>query len=184
MLEWIKTWTFFNWLTLIAFVFGTISVLNATLSLRSRYKDWQATKSKEAFEKRLEQLKQQISRIRKIRESTITLATEVMIYIIGASVFFLFAFICSVILLLNISIKTSDEFLLIGLTISFFLLIATSIAIVLKLFMVISYVRTPWLLESRTRRLVNRGKSKGLIPKDDDSLTNTLLKAGVSQDMK
>ncbi len=49
---------FFNWLTLIAFIFGSISVTNAFFSLKSRFKDWFAIRSKEALRNRLLELEE------------------------------------------------------------------------------------------------------------------------------
>jgi hypothetical protein len=58
--EFIRGMTFWNWIALIAFIFFPLSALNAFLSLKSRYLDWQGTKSKQAFENRLRQLEVQI----------------------------------------------------------------------------------------------------------------------------
>jgi len=61
----IQAMTIFNWLTLIAFLFASISVLNALLSLKTRFRDWRGTQSKKAFEKRVKQLERELVRIQK-----------------------------------------------------------------------------------------------------------------------
>ncbi len=52
----IQAMTFWNWLTLIAFCFACISVLNAVFGLRSRYLDWKGGRTRKGFEERLKQL--------------------------------------------------------------------------------------------------------------------------------
>lgn len=56
IIEWLRTWTFFNWLAVIAFLMAFTGFLNSFLSLRSRYKDWRGVQSRKAFGKRLKEL--------------------------------------------------------------------------------------------------------------------------------
>lgn len=55
--DFIRSMTVWNWLAVIAFMIALVSFVNAFLSLKARYRDWRGTKSKAAFEKRLEQLR-------------------------------------------------------------------------------------------------------------------------------
>src|SRR5258706_2746892 len=56
----VRSMTIWNWLALIAFIFFPLSALNAFFGLRSRYRDWRGTKSKQAFENRLKQLSEEL----------------------------------------------------------------------------------------------------------------------------
>src|SRR5688500_6887697 len=59
--------TFWNRITLIAFIFFPLSALNAFFGLRTRFKDWRGIKSKKNFEKRLKELKQELIQIETFR---------------------------------------------------------------------------------------------------------------------
>lgn len=61
--------TFFNWLTLIAFLFAAISVLNALLSLKSRFRDWRGIQNIKGFEKRVRQLERELRRIKEFADN-------------------------------------------------------------------------------------------------------------------
>src|SRR6185436_17277703 len=61
--------TLWNWLALIAFIFFPLSALNAFFGLRARYRDWRGTKSKEAFEKRLRQLSDELQIIKTFKNN-------------------------------------------------------------------------------------------------------------------
>lgn len=63
MIDWIRTWTFFNWLAIIAFLMALVGFLNSFLSLRSRFKDWRGVQSKKAFAERLNELKHLVTKI-------------------------------------------------------------------------------------------------------------------------
>src|SRR2546421_87706 len=58
-----QSMTVWNWLSLIAILALPFTFINAVLSLKSRYRDWQGTKSKKKFEKRLQQLKSELVQI-------------------------------------------------------------------------------------------------------------------------
>ncbi|HEV7682406.1 MAG TPA: hypothetical protein VGO68_09825 [Pyrinomonadaceae bacterium] len=60
----IQAMTFWNWIGLIAFCFASISVLNALISLKSRFRDWRGIQSKKAFEKRVKQLERELAQIK------------------------------------------------------------------------------------------------------------------------
>ncbi len=78
MWELIQTWTFFNWLALIAFFLSCISVINAFLSLKTRFKDWFAIRSKEALRKRLIELENIAQNTRRNINEPSTLLIDVL----------------------------------------------------------------------------------------------------------
>jgi magnesium-transporting ATPase (P-type) len=59
----IQGMTVWNWLSLIAVFALPFTFINALLSLKSRYRDWQGIKSKKKFDKRLGQMKSELVQI-------------------------------------------------------------------------------------------------------------------------
>jgi hypothetical protein len=59
----IGTMTWRDWIAVIGLIVLPLSALNAFFGLRARYKDWQGTKNKKNFDKRLEQLKAELVQI-------------------------------------------------------------------------------------------------------------------------
>jgi uncharacterized membrane protein len=79
MWEWIGTWTFFNWIALIAFLAFPFTVLNLYFNLKPRYLDWRATKTKKGYEKRLKELTSQLNFAQTYRLSITYLFADIMI---------------------------------------------------------------------------------------------------------
>jgi hypothetical protein len=69
MLEWIVSWTFWNWLALVSFIVLPLSALNAFLGLRARYKDWRTLKSKEEYDKRRLEIEDRLTAIKLYNQS-------------------------------------------------------------------------------------------------------------------
>src|ERR1043165_8510034 len=90
--DFIKAMTLWNWLSLIAFIFLPLSVLNSFLSLKSRYLDWSATKNRKDFNQRLEELQNQLLRIAEYKTSLASLFIDVMHEVVNALLVFFFAF--------------------------------------------------------------------------------------------
>src|SRR5262245_7017770 len=102
-MEFIKGMTFWNWLALIAFLFATISVLNAFLSLKSRFRDWRGIQSKKAFDKRVRQLERELKRIKRFAADPTTFylylldkGTKLVVFFILSVGMFMTAFAISV----------------------------------------------------------------------------------------
>lgn len=67
--EWIKTFNFFNWLAVAAFILALFGFLNSFLSLRDRFKDWYSTRSKKSFAKRLKALQNKSLKVKEFQKS-------------------------------------------------------------------------------------------------------------------
>src|SRR3989442_8439689 len=63
LIDFVRSMTVWNWIALIAFIFFPLSAWNAFLSLKSRYRDWNGTKNKQKFDKRLRELKAEFAEI-------------------------------------------------------------------------------------------------------------------------
>lgn len=98
--EFLRSMTFWNWIALIAFLFFPLSALNAFLSLKSRYKDYRAIRSKKSFEKRLKELETWVNTIGTYRNEphryylvVIDLIATMLIMAIEAGGCFVLAFV-------------------------------------------------------------------------------------------
>ncbi|MDQ3180001.1 MAG: hypothetical protein M3Q33_05720 [Acidobacteriota bacterium] len=105
--EWLNSWTFFNWLTLIAFTMATMlflpSAISHWLNLYPKFKNWRATKSKEKFEWRIKELEMQIYKASKYKNAPKIFFIELLddaIHPLSALLFafLLFLFVCLVLL--------------------------------------------------------------------------------------
>ncbi len=166
-------------MTLIAFIFFPLGALSAFLNLKSRYKDWRGTKSKVAFEKRLEQLEIYIYQIRQYRKSPTAFFVHVLHEVVHLLTSFLFAFSILVVIFfistLNIDDGFKDGFSLPSFISCGFLLLHM-LNVALRLSRLIRHVYHAEILAIEVIEFVKKGKSKGLISKDDNKMIDSLLK--------
>ena len=74
----VKGMTLWNWFSLIAILALPFTLLNALLSLRSRYLNWQGIQSKKKFEKRLAQLKAELVQIETHKDNVPAFLIEIV----------------------------------------------------------------------------------------------------------
>ena len=165
MWEWIQTWTFFNWLSLIAFAFLPFSALNAVLGLKSRWKDWRALKSKDDFEKRIIELEKQIYKIAEYKESPINFLFDSIEF----AVFPLISMIAAFILVIG-ALSSYISKLPIGPVIETELLTAVLLMFVPIFFLIeiqqrILYFKNPDLLIVPLASLIKEGSKKDFVTK-------------------
>ncbi len=94
--EWIGTWTLFNWLALIGFLFGCVSVTNAFFGLKSRFKDWFTLTSKQALRKRLLELEKIAQNTKRHINEPATLLIDLLWETTSHSIVFCIIFIIDV----------------------------------------------------------------------------------------
>jgi hypothetical protein len=190
MLEWIKGWTFFNWLAVIAFLFSSISVLNAIFNLRSRYKDWRATKSKAAFVHRLKELEHLVNQIGEYRKDQSQFILTVLHngWTIRLRVLFAIAMFA---IGWFLSVPPVEEKLLIYIVLSSgMMLLLSSILASMKFSSIIRYVRYPAEFKQYVTDFIKSGVSKGLLSFEDGKaiiealFNNNLITVGQYEDLE
>ena len=158
--------TIFQWMAVIAFIFMPFSALNSILSLRTKYKDRQGIRSKKKFEKRLQELVIEITKIGYYRDHPTTLMLMGQETIFSAGVKFLTAFLLCV--------------------------VAFALPFLSPLFIAAGYIILSALAEMRVGSkpiqnanvpddfarhvfaFVAEGKTKGFLPKDDTTMHDLL----------
>lgn len=174
--EWIKTWTFFNWLAIAAFFLAVIGFLNSFLSLRSRYLGWSSIKSRKAFEKRLHNIEVELYMIGKYRKSPTSYYYEVIHLATRPVIGLLFSF---------------AGFLLYEFTYNFFpspINLLASLFSIMSLFMawyalrqaekldaLTGRVRVPIVFAENTFEFLNQASKKGLTSPQGDRIVKTFL---------
>ncbi|HKY55326.1 MAG TPA: hypothetical protein VJM08_13505 [Anaerolineales bacterium] len=170
--------TFWNWLALIAFIVLPLSALNAFLSLKSRYKDWNARQSKAKFEKRISQLKEELSEIHEYRHNLTKFISVTMGHLAGALYMFVVAFLTGIGWLSTMGTykekAVSKVFFIL-----FFLFTSISIiralARLLRLRRLVYNVRVPESVGERMIKLMETAKIRGWITEDDNSILTDVL---------
>lgn len=166
--------TLFQWLALIAFIFGTISVTNAFLSLKSRFRDWNGTRNQAAFKKRVEELQKQITTLEGYRKNPLTYFFRITRYIV-LTIFMWslsFAFFITAFALLQIPMEPWSLFLPLS--------ILFSIASVFSIGMVTretAFLDDPKVLALEVIKFVTKAAKKGLSSSEADALVTTFTKS-------
>jgi hypothetical protein len=181
MIDWIKTWTFFNWLTLIAFLLALVGFLNSFLSLKSRYQDWRATKSKKEFEKRvitLLKVARQVTLYRNSPEIYYLVVIKILAYTIFSSLSAFFMFVWAVIL-----IASGISLIAIPVLLICQLIIVVALRSAFKFIDLHLKVYTPTKFGKEIQFFINRGAGKGLITSEQEiSLLKELVNSDVLED--
>ena len=177
--------TFWNWLALFAFLFATVSVLNAFLSLRVRYFDWRATKNKRKFAIRLKLFEEQLSRVDRYRHNDrifyrflLLSGAYVAVLILGAIFFLIVALVLSVAPSKNVYLQAA--FLIVALLSVSFALDKTA-----RLYRWISAVNEPRTFVSRIVSFIQNGRTNNLISDEIrpiDKLAEKLIKSALEGD--
>ena len=169
--DYIRNMTFWNWLALIAFIFLPLSALNAFFSLKSRYSNWRAIKSKKNFSKRLEEIELYLTEVQQYRNQPLSFIIEVLektVRVFGlflcASLGFLASFILFNVRLLNTKFPYGSGLFIA--TISYGLL-AFCFYLTVKLFRFIRTVKNPSLLVKTVKDLVSKAATNDVITDDD-----------------
>lgn len=175
IVEFIKTMTFWNWLSLIAFLFLPFTALNTFFSLRTRFQDWRGIKNKKAFEKRLVQLSTKVRRIGNYISSrndfyTFMLEGAMKIALSFLTAFFLFiwAFLSDISPIRLLGVES-------GFLIVCQLLMLNAITITFKVLTIIDYVRHPDTLVKEVEDFMRNGQAKGLLTEEDEKSMYELL---------
>lgn len=181
MWEWIQTWTFFNWLTLILIIPASLGYLNAYFGLRDRWKNRKATKSREAFDERVVEIERQIKRIDKYRKNpsdffmdTLEKAVFPALSLIG--IFALLLLAASEYLTSSSDNRSSlnNLFTILQINLALPLLIIPA-AFLLEIKQNIEHIRLPQLLFSELASLLKDGANKGLLKVEHLSLLDKFL---------
>jgi hypothetical protein len=170
----IQNMTVWNWLALIAFFFATISVLNAFLSLKSRFRDWRGIQSKKAFEKRVRQLERELTRIRRFALEPerfhfylLDRATRIVGVCLAAMAIFMIAFGISVSPLRG----SGYELVLVMAPV---LLLVMTISVLVEMNRLIRVVGKPSDFAIKLIRFMVEAKDKGFELRDDGELMKFL----------
>jgi hypothetical protein len=175
-----KFWTFignmtvWNWITLVAFLIALMSGLNAFLSLKSRYLDWKGVQSKKGFKKRLQELEVQLFAIEQYKKQPSTFFIQVLDDARKPAILFM-AFCCFVTISFFLASTRGMDYQLIFMLGLFCFLGAFKLAT--RLSNLIARVSTPELFAIDVIKFVNNAKRKGLLPLDDNTLVEKLLKS-------
>lgn len=168
----IQGMTIWNWLALIAFLFGLVSVLNSFLGLRSRYLDWQGPKSKVKFRKRLRQLSKQVLLIDQYRKEPQVFALKLLDDASTILVLFLAtaAFCLCGWLLRSLNPPGTGLF---PLSLAL-ILIFVDFFFAVQLSRLISRVKNPRAFALRVFEFLYKGKLKGLLRENSELVENIL----------
>jgi hypothetical protein len=169
MIEWIKGWTFFNWITVLAFILAIYNVF-----FKSYYVEWQARRSKKAFEKRLEELDLIIFKVQKYIQSTKTFLVGILLDCVYPILILLAAFLFFTWGLERYvgGLSTGKEYnFTVGMI--FFsicqILVFFAGFLIMKIGVLIRYVRYPELLAINVSKLVKDAKTKGFITDEEST---------------
>lgn len=183
MAEWIKGWTFFNWLAVIAFILALVGFLNSVLSLRSRYLDWRGGQSKKAFEKRLKQLETLAKRVGSYRKEPWSFvfmlahnSVRIIFFVVSSLAAFLAAFAnIHIPPITNYPAIDSPIYTYIFIYIAYILMII-AMGLTSKLVRTVAYVNRPSLLKKKIIEFVRNGAEKNLVPEQGaETISQTLF---------
>jgi hypothetical protein len=161
MLEWIKTWTFFNWL--------------AFFSLRSRYKDWRGGQSRKAYTKRLNELKRLVDLIGRLRKDPIAYFFIMVHAIFRLLIFFIIAFTFFVSVMLSFSLPVKDYGFSKILGGGCVLLLGWIIGTFIGILRTARYTAYPDLMKTEVSDFLRSGAKKGLLSEEaGDDMLKTL----------
>lgn len=190
MVEWFKSLTFFNWLSLIGFCLALVGFLNSFLSLRSRYKDWLGLRNKKAFEKRLKELKTQVDNIVGFRKKPteyyfllVDHIFNILVICLFAATFFA-AFIFSRLTLTNKNIIHTTA----GLFAIFLLCVSLFYAI--RVGSLVTYIAHPKQFINKLKYFIKSGRKKNVIDENgvrdilEALFSNQLITVGEYEDLE
>jgi hypothetical protein len=161
MVEWISSWSFFNWLAIIAFGLGLVGFVNGFFGLRDRFKNWKAEQNKNSFEKRRRELEVQLAIIASSRTNPPRFQLRVFDIISRATLFFFVAVFAFILAVFNMqSVGTAPSAILFGIAFgSQFMAITKA----WKLARFINTARNPETVVYRAVELIKNAKKKGFI---------------------
>jgi hypothetical protein len=151
--------TVWNWLALVALMFGSLGGLNAFLSLRSRYQDWRGTQSKKEFENRIDQLTERLLMLEKSKNNTNDLLVWIASEAMKPATIFVLAFTVLVLA------QFFSPFAIIS-----FLLMVGCIASMKELTVLINRVKHPQVFAMEVIEFIKTAAGKGLRSKEADGL--------------
>ena len=161
MVEWISSWSFFNWLAIFAFGLGLVGFINGFFGLRDRFKNWKAEQNKNSYEKRRREFEVQLAIIASSRTNPARFQLRVFDIIARALLYFfvaVFAFILAVFNMQSVwSLPSSIRF---GMAFGSQLMAITK---AWKLFRFIDTARHPETVVYRAMELITNARKKGFI---------------------
>ena len=179
-----RLWTFVinmtgrDWLTAVALLIGLIGAINATLSLRSRFRDWRSTKSKEKYDNRLKEFDLQLYLVskyrtddREFRLAVLDKALHITTLTIASWVAFIGAFLIRVSPLGGVGLD-----IIFGMGALYSVLHALANSLELRL--LILRVKSPSGFVTQVKEFVDTGKTKGYIREDDGRVKLLFMEIG------
>jgi len=171
--------TFWNWLALFAFLFATISVLNAVLSLKGRYLDWRAMRNKKQFANRLKLVEEQLKLIDKYRKYETLFYRHVLIEATFVAILALGSFVWLIPALLVLMVPPGNLLLQALFSLTAFMMVSFALDKTGRLYRLSRAVNAPTAFVERIRLFLETGRQKNLIPTEemlvDKLLTDLLL---------
>lgn len=166
--------TFFQWLALIAFLFASISVINAFFSLKTRYDNWLGMKSKKEFDERIKELQTQVTYLEKHRNKPTVFFVRVLLDLPRVAILFIFSFILFLISYLTEVMSMMNRFLFgtLSIAVSVF-----TISILMKLLLLIRRMYEPEEFAKDVVDFIKSADSKGLTSEEADHLVVMLAKS-------
>lgn len=184
MWEWIQTWTFFNYLALVAFIFSSISVINAFLSLKARFKDWFAIRSKEALRNRLLELEEIAHKTKQyINEPTtllIDLLWETTTFLMVQCLVVITDVVILTILIIN---QVSAQYIYLGIFAAVIHFTSEIIRHLQSLRQKMIYVKDLSIVTNEAQQLIEAAKRLGLISDSEITTIHNILEAKKSENI-
>lgn len=164
--------TIWNWFTLIAFCFACISVLNAVLNLKTRFRDWRGTRSRQGFAKRLGQLRGEFEVIATFKQNM----NGYFVWVLDAAVTPLKSFGLAFMLLLVAFLVPGDLFRM-PLVLIALLITTVGAGAAMHLFRIIRFVAMPTDLVQEILDFVKNAKDNGVTSSEGEELIGVITQA-------
>lgn len=164
MWEWIQTWTFWNWITIILIIPALVGFLNAILSLKSRFTDWKAKRNKELLKKRLLELEQDAIDTKFYHREPATLLIDLLYKLDSPVLSIMISFVASLFAIVILAPKMQPSIYLVPILFGLWINVPPRILGYINLInKKIGYFYNPSAITKKAEKLIEDAKTLGVI---------------------